>query len=140
MVAPVNKPAPATEDNTDGSTATLRWAVRLLLVQAAGLAVVTLLLVYLDVTAKWTAAEMALSTTGYLALMTVAFGFVGISLARRRRWARGPAIVIELLQVPIGYTMLTNGLPVLGVPILVLGLVGAGLLLAPATRQALGLD
>ena len=128
------------DDSAGGSTATLRWAVRLLLFEAAGLAGVSILLGYLDVTAKWTAAEMALSTTGYAALMTVAFAFVGYSLARRRRWARGPAIVIELLQVPIGYTMLTNGLPALGAPIMVLGLVGAGLLLAPATRQSLGLD
>jgi hypothetical protein len=119
---------------------TLQWAVRLLFLQAAGLAVVTGLLVYLNITAKWTTAQMALSTTGYVALMTVAFTFVAVSLARRRRWARGPAIVIELLQVPIGYTMLTNGLPAVGGPVLVLGLAGAVLLLAPATRRALGLD
>jgi hypothetical protein len=37
-----------------------------------------------------------------------------------------------------GYTMTTNGLPEVGVPVLVIGLVGAGTLLAPATRAALG--
>ena len=119
---------------------TLQWAVRLLFLQAAGLAVVTALLVYLNLTAKWTTAQMALSTTGYVALMTAAFTFVAVSLARRKRWARGPAIVFELLQVPIGYTMLTNGLPQVGAPVLLLGLAGAVLLLAPATRRALGLD
>ena len=119
---------------------TLAWAVRLLLLQATALAAVTVFLVYLNVTANWTTAEMALSTTGYVALMTVAFFFVGISLAKRRRWARGPAIVIELLQIPIGYTMLTGGLPAVGAPVLVLGIAGAVLLLAPATRRELGLD
>ena len=48
--------------------------------------------------------------------------------------------MIELLQVPIGYTMLTNGLPAFGAPVLILGLLGAGLLLAPSTRKELGLD
>ena len=119
---------------------TLQWAVRLLFLQAAGLAVVTALLVYLNLTAKATTMQMALSITGYVALMTAAFAFVGVSLSRRRRWARAPAIVIELLQVPIRYTMLTNGLPALGAPVLLLGLAGAVLLLAPATRRALGLD
>jgi hypothetical protein len=119
---------------------TLQWAVRLLVLQAAALAVLTVILVYLNVTAQWTTAQMALSTTGYAALMTAAFWFVAISLGRRKRWARGPAIVIEMLQVPIGYTMLTNGLPLVGAPVLVLGLAGAVLLLAPATRRALGLD
>jgi hypothetical protein len=122
------------------SGVTLAWAVRLLLLQATALAAVTVYLVYLNVTANWTTAEMALSTTGYVALMTVAFFFVGISLARRRRWARGPAIVIELLQIPIGYTMLTGGLPAVGAPVLVLGLAGAALLFAPTTRRDLGLD
>ena len=112
----------------------------LVLVQAAGLALLTLFLVYLDLTAKSATVAMALSTTAYVALMTAAFAFVGISLARRKRWARGPAIVIELLQVPIGYTMLTNGLPAVGAPVLILGLLGAGVLLAPATRKEIGLD
>jgi hypothetical protein len=120
------------------SATTLQWAVRLLLVQATTLAAVTVFLVYLNLTADWTSAQMALSVTGYMALMTVAFFFVGVSLRQRKRWARGPAIVIELLQVPIGYTMLTSGLPAIGVPVLVTGLAGAALLLAPATRRALG--
>jgi len=118
----------------------LRWAVWLVLLQATGLAVLILFLVYLNLTADSVSLGMAVSTTVYVALMAAAFAFVGISLARRKRWARGPAIVIELLQVPIGYTMLTNGLPAVGGPVLVLGLLGAGLLLAPATRKELGLD
>jgi hypothetical protein len=115
-------------------------AVWLVLLQAAGLALLTLDLVYLNLTAKSATLAMALSTTVFVALMTAAFAFVGVSLARRKRWARGPTIVIELLQIPIGYTMLTNGLPAVGAPVLVLGLLGAGLLLAPATRKELGLD
>jgi hypothetical protein len=120
--------------------ATLTWAVRLLFAQVIGLFAVTVFLVYLDATAHATAAESAASITGFAALMTVALGFVSYSLARRRRWARAPAIVIELLLVAIAYAMLRGGgLLWIGLVLLVLGLVGAGLLLAPGTRRALGL-
>jgi hypothetical protein len=120
--------------------ATLTWAVRLLFAQVVGLFAVTVFLVYLDATAHATAAESAASITGFSVLMTVALGFVSYSLARRRRWARAPAIVIELLLVAIAYAMLRGGgLLWVGLVLLVLGLVGAGLLLAPGTRRALGL-
>ncbi|WP_432835431.1 hypothetical protein [Dactylosporangium sp. CA-092794] len=117
---------------------TLRWAVRLLLLEGAGLAALTLWFVYQDLTASWTAAEMALSSTGYLALMTVLFIGIGVALHRRRRWARGPGIVAQMLQMPIGWTMLTQGQPYVGAPIFLLGLAGAVLLFAPSTRIALG--
>jgi hypothetical protein len=123
-----------------GSPATLKVAVWLLLLQAAALALLTLYLVYLDVTADSATVQGALSTTVFVAMMGAAFAIVGVALSRRRRWARGPAIVIEMLQVPIGYTMLTHGLPAVGAPVLVVGVVGAGLLLAPSTRRALGLE
>ncbi|MDG6104820.1 hypothetical protein Daura_05285 [Dactylosporangium aurantiacum] len=119
--------------------ATLRWAVRLLFVEGAGLALLTLLFVYFDLTSEWTAAEIALSTTGYLALMTVLFLSVAVALHRRRRWARGPGIVAQMLQMPIGWTMLTHGQPLIGVPLFALGLAGAILLFAPSTRIALGI-
>lgn len=124
----------------DRDPATLRWAVRLLLAQAGVLAFLTGLLGYLDLTREVAAARMAASVTGYAATMTALFCLVGVSLARRRRWARAPAIVFELLQVPVGYNLIRNGLPMAGVPILLGGLVGAGLLLAPATRFALTLS
>ena len=121
-------------------SATLTWAVRLLFGQVAGLLAVTVLLVYLDATSHASAAESAASVTGFSFLMTAALALVAFSLARRRRWARAPAIVIELLLVAAGYTMLrVGGLLAIGIPVLILGLVGAGLLLAPGTRRALGL-
>lgn len=120
--------------------ATLTWAVRLLFGQLVGLVAVTGFLVYLDATNHASAAESAASVTGFSALMTAAVALVAFSLARRRRWARAPAIVIELLLVAAGYTMLRVGsLLAIGIPVLIVGLLGAGLLLAPPTRRALGL-
>ena len=125
-------------DGSPSSLSALRWAVRLLLLEGAGFAALTLLFVYLDVTSKRTAAEMALSSTGYLALMTVFFLGVGVALHRRRRWARGPGIVLQMLQMPIGWTMLTQGQFLIGAPLFALGLGGAILLFAPSTRIGLG--
>ncbi|WP_433056761.1 hypothetical protein [Dactylosporangium sp. CS-033363] len=122
----------------DRTPATLRWAVRLLLVEGAGLLLVTLWLVYLDLTADAASAPGAVAVTVYLALMTVCFLGFGYALHRRRRWARGPGIVVTMLQMPLGLTMAQSGLPYIGVPLFVLGLTGAVLLFAPATRIALG--
>jgi hypothetical protein len=118
--------------------ATLRWAVRLLLLEGAGLTALTLLFVYFALTSGWTAAGMALSVIGYLALMAVLFIGIGAALHRRRRWARGPGIVAQMLQMPIGWTMLQTGQPYLGGVLFGLGLAGAILLFAPSTRIALG--
>jgi cyanate permease len=129
-----------TPPDPPAGTATLTWAVRLLFGQVAGLVALTVFLVYLDATNHASAAESAASVTGFSVLMTAALALVAFSLARRRRWARAPAIVIELLLVAAGYTMLRVGdLLAVGIPVLVLGLLGAGLLLAPGTRRALGL-
>jgi hypothetical protein len=117
--------------------ATLRWAVGLLAAQAAGLAVVTVLLVYADVVATTTTVQGAIGLTIFAALMAALIGLFAWSLHRRRRWARGPAIVLQLLLVPIGWTMVGGGQPALGVPVIALGLIGAATLLAPATREAL---
>jgi hypothetical protein len=76
--------------------------------------------------------------TVFSALLAAAFGGLAWALHGRRSWARGPAVVLQLLLIPIGYTMATSGLPVFGVPVLLIGLVCAGTLLAPASRAALG--
>lgn len=120
-----------------GGSLALSWAVGVLFLQTGALAVIAALLIYFDLTREVTTARMALSVTGYLVMMTLLFGLVGFALRRRKRWARGPAIVLELLQVPIGYQMAFGGGSLFGLPVLVLGLVAAALLLAPTTRAEL---
>ncbi len=116
----------------------LRWAVRLLAAEAAGLVVVLALLVYEDVTAPAQSAQSALLVTVFAALMAAVLGLLSWSLRHRRRWARGPAIVLEMLLLPIGYYMVGGGLVWLGLPVMAIGLGGAVALLAPSTRAALG--
>lgn len=84
-------------------------------------------------------AQSAAGTAVFAALMAGLLGGLAAALGRLRAWARGPAIVIEILLVPIGYYMITGGIAWLGVLTMAVGLIGAGLLLAPSTRTALGL-
>jgi hypothetical protein len=117
--------------------ASLRTALLLLGAETVLLGLLTLFLVYADFAAERTTASTAIGTTVFAALFTGLLGWFTWSLFRRRAWARGPAIVLQLLLVPIGVTMLTGGLPVVGIPTVVVGLVGAGTLMAPTTRAAL---
>jgi hypothetical protein len=119
--------------------ASLRWGIRLVIGEAVALTAVVLLLIYEAVTTPAGTAHGALAVTLYAALMAAGFALLGWSLRRRRAWARGPAIVLNMLLLPIGYSMLSVGLGWLGIPVMLLGLCGAGTLLAPATRAALGM-
>jgi hypothetical protein len=68
---------------------------------------------------------------------------LGRFLVRRARWARGPAIVLQLMALPVAFFMITGeGGPLTRIGggfIAVIALIGAGLLLAPASRAALTL-
>ncbi|MGC9668900.1 hypothetical protein ACNTMW_20370 [Planosporangium sp. 12N6] len=119
--------------------ATLRAAVGLLLAEAAVVALIVVFLAYKDFTARDVVVRDAAIVTGFAAMVAVVLGVFGVALNRRRGWARGPAVVMELMLLPIGWYMVSGGMAWLGVPVLLLGLVGAGLLIAPATREALGL-
>jgi hypothetical protein len=125
--------------STPATRPTLVWAVRLLVGQAVALAALTVFLVYQDLTASADSAGIALGVTLYCAMMALLLGWFARALSRLRSWARGPAIVLELLLVPIGLSMNTSGLWWLGLVLIAVGLGGAGTLIAPATRAALGM-
>ena len=119
---------------------TLTWAVRLILAEAAAVGVLTALSIWAAVTTSSVTVESAIATSGFIALCAVVLAALGIALGRKKALARGPSIVLQMLLIPLGYYMIAGGLPWLGVPVIVIGLLGSGLLLAPATRTALGLD
>ena len=118
--------------------ATLRFAVWMLAGEAVALLALLAFLLYKDFTGTAETAQGAVAVTLYTATFVVILGGLAFALHRRRRWARGPAIVLQMLLIPIGYTMAASGLPALGIPVMVIGLAGAGILLAPATREAVG--
>jgi hypothetical protein len=62
-------------------------------------------------------------------------------LRRARRWSRGPALIMQLLSLPIAWTMLHSDGPVIaaGAFLGALALAGLVLLVHPATTDALGI-
>ena len=120
-------------------TPTLRWAVGLLLFEAAALIVLGLVLIWVAAAADSVSVSSAAATCAFAVVLGVILGALGYALRRTAAFARGPAIVLQMLMLPIGYYMIDAGLVWLGVPVMVFGLAGAGLLLAPSTRIALGI-
>ncbi|NHC13012.1 hypothetical protein [Motilibacter deserti] len=53
------------------------------------------------------------------------------AVLRRRRWARAPAVLSSLLALPVGWDAMGQDEAWLGVPVLVLGVLGLVLALAP---------
>ena len=117
--------------------ASLRWALGLLAGETAVLTVLVALLIYADLTATAASTSSALGITVFTAVMAALQGGLAWALYRRHGWARGPAIVLQLLFVPIGFSLASGGLPAFGLPAVVVGLAGAATLLAPPTRAAL---
>ncbi|MFJ8688003.1 MULTISPECIES: hypothetical protein [Micromonospora] len=117
---------------------TLRWAVRLLRGEAVALALLAGWLVWADLTATTTDLVSALFVTGFAIAGAVALWALGGALARRRAGARAPAIVLELMLLPVGWFMISGGLGWLGVPLMALGVGVCALLVSPPTTRALG--
>lgn len=118
----------------------LRWAVWLLRAEGVGLALLTLFLIYEIFTATATDLLSALIVTGFAAAGAAVLWALAVALDRRRPAARAPAIVLQLMLLPIGYYMIQGGLGWLGVPLMLLGLLVCGLLISAATNRALGFD
>jgi hypothetical protein len=79
---------------------------------------------------------------GFLVLLLAALPLgAAYGLRRARRWSRGPALVMQLLCLPIAWTMLrSEGAVIVGGAVLgVLALAGLVLLVHPATTDALGI-
>ncbi|MGV9978974.1 hypothetical protein ACWDUH_14955 [Micromonospora wenchangensis] len=117
---------------------TLRWAVRLLRAEAVALALLAGWLVWADLTATKTDLVSALFVTGFAIAGAVALWVLGGALARRRAGARAPAMVLELMLLPVGWFMISGGLGWLGVPLMALGVGVCALLVSPPTTRALG--
>lgn len=113
--------------------------MRLLDAEAVALGLLTAFLVYQDLTAAAADVVSALLVTGFAAATAVVLWALAAALGRRRPGARAPAIVLQLMLVPVGYFMIQAGLAWLGIPLIVLGLLVCGLLVSSPTTRALGL-
>ncbi|MBB5824523.1 hypothetical protein HDA31_000712 [Micromonospora carbonacea subsp. aurantiaca] len=125
--------------DSDQDPTTLRWAVRLLRAEAVALGLVAVWLVWADLTATTTDLPSALLVTAFALGGAAALWALGGALGRRRAGARAPAIVLQLMLLPVGWYMIQGGLGWLGVPLMALGLGVSALLVSPPTTRALGL-
>ena len=118
---------------------TLRWAVWLLFGQAGALSGVTVYLLIESLTGRAANIAVAIGLTVFAAAGVAAMIVLGRALSGRRAGARGPAIVLQLLLLPVAFYMIQGGLTLLGVALLILGLTVPALLVSPPTTRALGL-
>jgi hypothetical protein len=70
------------------------------------------------------------------AVGAIVLGFVVRALLRRRRWARSPAVLTQLIALPIGIGLSGDGGAAVGVPLAVCAAVAVVGLLAPATSRS----
>jgi hypothetical protein len=134
--------------NADVLPGTLRWAVWLLRAEAVALGVLVVAFLGLIIFSRSAESEdsqvtdltAAILVSAFAAAAAVALWLLGTALANRRVRARAPAIVLQLMLLPIGYYMTTGGLGWLGIPLIALGLLVAGLLVSPPTTRAFGLE
>lgn len=112
----------------------------MLAAQAVALGLLAGYLAYQDFAGRATDLVSALFVTGFAAGGAVALALLARGLHRRRAAARAPAIVLQLMLLPVGYYMSVGGLAWLGVPLIALGLGVVFLLVTPATTRAFGLD
>jgi hypothetical protein len=127
-------------DGDSGNPVTLTWAVRLLLLEAAGLAALTAYLIIRLLTADDVQLGVAISLIVMAGLGAGAIVVVARSLGRRTSGARGPAIVVQLFVIASGGFLIQTGPLWAGLVLIALGLLVGLLVVLPASTRALGVD
>jgi hypothetical protein len=119
----------------------LRAAVVLILVESAALLCATVFLVYATVVGR--PSEVARALLGAAIALV---GSAGLAAAARGLWrlssaARSPVVVLQLLALPVGYSLgFQAGRIGFGGPIMAIALVVLFLLFTPPVREALDRD
>jgi hypothetical protein len=124
---------------TDALPPTLRGAVALLSVEAAGLAVLTAIELHDLFTVPARYPQWAVALGVVLTGLTVLVAFLAYRLSRRRGGGRNSAVALHVLALPVGYYLLQAGRVEYGLLAFAVCVAGVALLLAPPTTRALGL-
>lgn len=127
---PPSRPAPPPR--------TVRGVVAVTALEAVLLIVLALALIVATILSEPTSLFGSLGGA-VLALVAAAGLFVLLPhLLRCRRFARSPVVVLQLLWLPVGYSLAFQaGRPQYGIPVLVLALTTLGLFATPSARAAL---
>ena len=127
-------PAPTPTPNRAAAVVVL-----IILVAAQGLGLVGLAVFF--AVELWVATESSALRAVMAALLTL-FGGVGLllvarGLARARRWARAPALVTQLLVLPVAWGLIQGDRGYVGVPLITWALAVLVLLFTPAVAGSL---
>lgn len=116
----------------------MRYAAYLVLAQAAALAVITVVLLILAAVHSSQRLWAALAIAGFALLGALIFHLCGRGLLGLRPSSRSPIVLLELLALPVGYSLgIQAGRPLAGVPVLVSAVAVLALLSTPSARTAL---
>lgn len=116
----------------------VRAAAILVLLEAATLTVTALALLVLAFVHTTTRLWAAVSIVGFALLAAAVLALCARGLLRLRPSARSPVILMQLLAVPVGYSLgFQAGRLLVGAPILIVAVAVLVLLLTPSSRQAL---
>jgi peptidoglycan/LPS O-acetylase OafA/YrhL len=111
----------------------VRWAAIVAALQAVGVLVVATLVIAArrDADLKW-----SLATAAYFVVLALLMGAVSRGLLRGRRWARTPAIVLELIFGLVGFYLAVPSAQLLpGLAVLAIGVGALVLLLSKAAND-----
>jgi hypothetical protein len=119
---------------------TLRLCAVLVGLQALGLAAVAVFYLVELAVASSDDPVRALVTVGLTLIAATGLALVARGLLHRRRWARAPALVTNLILLPVGYGLLQGHVWYVAIPLLLWALAVLVLLFAPSTSAALDED
>ena len=117
--------------------ATLSGVALLVALQAAGLAGIAVFYVVEILVATTDDTVRALVTAALAVAAAAGLALVARGLGRRRRWARAPALVTNVLVLPVAFDLVRGDRWYVGVPLAAWALAVLVLLFAPATDGAL---
>jgi len=122
----------------EGVPSGVRAAAVLVLAEAAALAVTALVLLVLAFVHTSTRLWAAVAIVGFALFGAAVLAVCARGLLLLRPAARSPVILVQLLAVPVGYSLgIQAGRPLVGAPILLAAIAVLVLLLLPSSRQAL---
>ncbi|WP_129842417.1 hypothetical protein [Streptomyces sp. RFCAC02] len=135
--SPENPAAPAAA----GRPRTVGAAALLCAAQGAVIAVLSVVMLILTLTGDTDDTGQAVAGGVTLLALAALPLAAGHGLWRLRRWSRGPAVIVQLLALPVAWTLLGSGgaWPLVAVALAVSAVAVLGCLLNPTATEALGI-
>ena len=131
-------PETVAEPAADPPPSGVRAAAAIVLLEAAALAVTAAVLLVLAFVHTTTRLWAAVAIVGFALLGAAVLALCARGLVRLRPSARSPVILVQLLAVPVSYSLaIQAGRALVGVPILIVAITVLVLLMLPSSRQSL---